>query len=489
MPDTLNIAVIEDDLDARSGLVDILELDNHRVTAFSTVAAAIEYGFVAVDVILMDRKLPDGMAEELLPRLRSLAKGSDVIIITGYADMNATIAAMREGVCDYLIKPIDPTALGTSLTRIARRRAMERELYRQRRFAEQLLETAEAIVLVLNAQGRVLRVNRFFLSLTGYSLDEVLGQDWFDRFIPSRERKDIRQTHERTVKQLSTRGIVNPIVTKDGIEKYIRWSNSTLRDSQGQTTAVLAVGLDVTEFVEAQKEMLQTERLATIGETVTGLAHESRNALQRMQNAVDLLKISLTDPMQLKDLEKIERSGQHIRGLLHEVRNYAAPVQLALREESLRNIWRRAWESVSHRVADREVGFEESLSEGATWDDLRLNVDNDRMEQVFRNLFENALDAKEECLNIQVECSVSHEVLRLVVRDNGPGVPESHRGKLFDAFATSKPKGTGLGLSICKRIVEAHDGTLRLLGTKDGAAFELSIPRSGTKAANRNSVD
>jgi signal transduction histidine kinase len=226
------------------------------------------------------------------------------------------------------------------------------------------------------------------------------------------------------------------------------------------------------DLVEAQTARLQAERLAAIGTTVTGLAHESRNALQRMQNAVDLLKKSLEDqPDLMRDVEKIERGGQHIHNLLEEVRDYAAPIQLARSNESLENVWRRAWQSVSHRRASRTVTLNEQIG-----DLPEINIDPSRLEQVFRNLFENAFDAGEGDLTIEIAANVSDQELVVTFSDNGPGIPASHRDKLFDAFATSKPKGTGLGLSICKRLVEAHGGTLRLCDSDNGAVFEISLP-------------
>ena len=400
------------------------------------------------------------------------------IVITGHADMSAAIAALREGVSDFLIKPIDPDALRAGLARLARSVATERELYRQRRFAEKLLETAEAIVLVLDPQGTVVRANPYLLEITGYRLEEVIGVDWFERFIPERMRAEIRDIFEQTVNQMKTRGIINPIVARDGSESEIRWSNSTLRDINGKTTAVLSVGLDVTDFMAAQNQLLQKERLAAIGETMTGLAHESRNALQRMQNAVDLLQKRLVDDeIAMKDVAKIERAGHHIRDLLEEVRAYAAPIVLSRHGHALPPIWRRAWESIAHRIDDFSVSFVESVDGDV--DEIELSIDERRIEQVFRNLFENALDAADGELNIEVSAQCppgDQNILETIIKDDGPGVPPTHRKTLFDAFATSKPKGTGLGLAICRRIIEAHGGSIQLLDTDEGACFLIQLP-------------
>ena len=479
--ESLRVFIIEDDQDARETLVDILELDDYEVKAFPNADAALKADQLALaDVVLLDRKLPDGLAEQLLPNLREMAPNASFIVITGHADMAAAIAALREGVSDFLIKPIDPGALRAGLARLAKNLATERELYRQRRFAEKLLETAEAIVLVLDPQGSVIRANPYLLETTGYQLEEVIGADWFEVFIPERCRAEIRNVFLQTVNQMKTRGILNPIVAKDGRECEIRWSNSTLRDENGVTTAVLAVGLDVTDFVAAQGKVLQNERLAAIGETVTGLAHESRNALQRMQNAVDLLQKQFQDDEQvLKDIAKIERAGSHIRDLLEEVRAYAAPISLCRTTRTLPHIWRRAWETLEHRVARMDFVLHESLVD-ARLEQMGIWLDERRMEQVFRNLFENAFDAAisagETSLQVSISAQLHENTIDIVVRDNGPGIPVTHREKLFDAFSTSKPTGTGLGLAICRRIIEAHEGTIVLKEFQEGAEFEIQMP-------------
>ena len=107
------------------------------------------------------------------------------------------------------------------------------------------------------------------------------------------------------------------------------------------------------------------------------------------------------------------------------------------------------------------------------------SIDAFRMEQVFRNLFENALAACSSAARITVDCesSAPDRMLRIIVSDNGPGLPAEQRLRVFEPFFTTKSRGTGLGLSIVRRIVEAHGGTVAAVnGSRGGAAFELTIP-------------
>jgi PAS domain S-box-containing protein len=471
----LKILIVEDHDDARQNLCDILALDRHEVHATVTAAAALEHAHCGTaEVIILDRQLPDGLADELLPRFKTAAPQADMIVVTGYADLEGTIRALREGASDYILKPISPDALRASLRRIAQRRHIEDQLLDERRFAEKILDTAEAVILVLDRKGRIKRFNPYFTQLSGYALDEVRGKVWCDVFVPERDRTRVRQIFRRTLQQVETRGIVNPIVTKSGRECAIRWSNTTLKDERGQPTEVLSVGLDVTDLFHAQEQLLQAERLAAIGQTMAGLAHESRNALQRIQAALELLELQFEDdPEVLRDLATIDRASRDLRNLLEEVRAYAAPIHLETAPTLLGSLWRRAWNSLRDRRGQRAASLHEDVSDPS----LRCCVDARRLEQVFRNLFENSLDACSDPVQIKVRCRATRGGCQVLIRDNGPGMPSSCHDHVFDAFFTTKPTGTGLGLAIVKRIVEAHGGQVQLTTSgPTGTEFTIFLP-------------
>src|SRR5947208_1300452 len=115
----LTVLVIDDDADTRANLRDILELDgDYRVETAGTIAEALDRDdWSQIGAILLDRKLPDGSAEAVLPRLRQLAPDAAVLIVTGYADLTGAISALRQGAADYILKPINPDALRAGLAR------------------------------------------------------------------------------------------------------------------------------------------------------------------------------------------------------------------------------------------------------------------------------------------------------------------------------------------------------------------------------------
>jgi hypothetical protein len=239
------------------------------------------------------------------------------------------------------------------------------------------------------------------------------------------------------------------------------------------------VGQDITDRKVAEERVLQNERLAAIGQTVTGLAHESRNAFQRSQACLELLSLELEGrPEELELVSRIQRALEHLHRLYEEVRDYAAPIKLDRQLCDLAHLWRDAW---SHLEVNR-TGKQIKLHESVECVDLESHIDWFALGQVFRNIFENAIAACSEPGDIWINCSDAslgeQPAISISIRDNGAGIPCDARGRVFDAFFTTKTKGTGLGMAIARRIVEAHGGVIELGHQEEGAEFVIVLPRS-----------
>ena len=238
-------------------------------------------------------------------------------------------------------------------------------------------------------------------------------------------------------------------------------SVAPVRTNGDRVTHVVAVMEDVSERREAQKQLLQSERLAAIGQMVTGLAHESRNALQRAQACLDMLSLDLEEsPDQLELTDKARRALDDLHRLYEEVRNYAAPINLDCRPTDVAKVWRDTWRNLEAMRAGRDFRLVESGFKFSTV----CSVDGHRMEQVFRNIMENSLAACSDPGVLHVECSEctrgEKPGLKVVFHDNGPGITTEQAQTVFQPFFTTRQKGTGLGLAIARRIVEAHGGAI-----------------------------
>jgi two-component system, LuxR family, sensor kinase FixL len=476
----MTVLVVEDDEDTRANLCDILELDGYHLEAVGTMAEALaRRDWSDVAMVVLDRRLPDGSAEELLPRLKRLAPDADVIVATGFADLDGAITALRNGAADYIIKPINPGALRASLERTAERRRLTQAKARSEAAFRTLVEAAPTLTVILRPDGAVLYLNPFAERLTGFSAAEIVGRDFTTIFDDAAAKRNLlTQISNGDARLRPARGLQDTIRCKNGSRRSIVWNAEVLADFDGQQ-AVLAIGHDVTELNEAQRKALQAERLAAIGQMMAGLTHESRNALQRSKACLEMLALEVEDrPAALDLVRRIEKAQDHLQHLYEEVRTYAAPINLDREQCNLRAVWRETWSHLATLHRNKEVSFAEELE----CDDLECCVDRFAVYQVFRNILENALSAVPEDGRITVAAATTQlngrPAVRIAFRDNGPGLTQQQRERIFEPFFTTKSKGTGLGMAIAKRIVLSHGGLIEVGEDRGpGAEIVVILPR------------
>ena len=367
---------------------------------------------------------------------------------------------------------------------ITERKRAETALRRERDFAEGLIDTAQVVVLVLDGAGRVVRVNRFLEQIAGHHADDVRGADWFARCVPARDQARARAAFRHALADSRGSQITHPIRTVDGGELEVEWVHRLLEGDGGADDpggdCVLAIGHDITALKEAQRRAVQAERLAAIGQMVTGLAHESRNALQRSQACLEMLGFRLEGRTEALDLVAgIQDAQDDLQRLYEEVRCYAAPIHLDRRCLPVRELWIEAWDQLELTRRHRDARL---VERGAV--DLHCDGDRGRLIQVFRNILDNALAACADPVRIEVAVEAApgpvgeHPCVRVAVRDSGPGLGAEQRRNLFEPFYTTKIQGTGLGMANARRIVEAHNGAIRLGDAPGGAEIIITLPGS-----------
>jgi PAS domain S-box-containing protein len=320
----------------------------------------------------------------------------------------------------------------------------------------------------------MLRVNTYLKKLSGYSEKEMLGRDWCDLLLPGPEQGLARADLRQTVDQGKVSHFIRPLRTRDGGQRVVAWSAKSLSVVRPGSALGLLVGHDVTELHEAQQQALRLERLAAIGQMAAGLAHESRNALQRGLGCLERLRWALQGQPAVLDLVARARKAQDdLLRLYEHVRQYAAPMPLDLRPCDVADAWRQAWADLLAVCRERHALLAEEVTA-----DRRCLADPFRLKQVFRNVLENALAACPDPVRVVIACrevgGPDRPALEIAVRDNGPGFSPEQLPVVFEPFHTTKVRGTGLGLAISKRIVEAHGGRIAA-GAAPGAGAEIVI--------------
>lgn len=342
-----------------------------------------------------------------------------------------------------------------------------------------ILDAAVEAIITIDERGVCESVNNAVEQMFGYSASEMIGQN-VSKLMP----EPYSSEHDGYLKRYLDTGVRKIIGIgreaigrhKNGHEFPIHLSISEIVvDRRRLFTGIIH---DITEQKDSERRLVQSERLAVLGEAMARLAHESRNALQRIQIAVETARIHCGESGPLAgQLDAIERANDALNALLEELRNYAAPLHLERKKTLLASTWSDALNAVAHKTSDRDVEFIVNQPQGAA----ECNVDRFRMGQVFRNLLENSLAACSDPARIEIATSPAtlgeRKAWRVVVSDNGPGLNEQQSQRVFEPFFTTKAKGTGLGMAITKRIVEAHGGQIAVTNTTlGGAAFEMLLP-------------
>lgn len=342
-----------------------------------------------------------------------------------------------------------------------------------------LVEAAACMVVILRADDTIAYFSPYSEELTGFSESEIMGRQFVPLFVPEKARTEVSSQITATLAGLSTKAYETPLRCRDGSQRWMVWNAQRLDDFEG-SPAVLAVGQDVTERREAQERLLRSERLAGIGQMVTGIAHESRNALQRIQSCSEMLELEIAGNAEAQRLvRRVQEAQDHLLHLFDEVRGFVAPIRLEQSPCRIEHVWREAWQLLDTSRRGRDAALLEKI-DGCN---CEFSLDRFRMVQVFRNLLENSLAACQDPVAIQVSCRDvllgGQPAIEISVRDNGPGLTPDARQNVFEPFFTTKTKGTGLGMAIAGRIIEAHGGQIAVGDDSSiGAEFVITLPGS-----------
>jgi len=228
------------------------------------------------------------------------------------------------------------------------------------------------------------------------------------------------------------------------------------------------------ELKSAQEELIKKERLAAMGQMASVVSHEIRNPLAVMNNSIYFIKVKLgnqVDPKIAKHISIIESEIRQANGIIDEILSFARTRELRPKLTELNSY-------LDDLISTYPIPEHIKLVKQFYSSKINVNIDQDEMNQVIRNLIKNAIEVMPEKGSIHIRTDVTAEnMARIDVEDTGPGIPKEVLDKLFTPFFTTKARGTGLGLAVTKKVIERHKGKVEIISEVGrGTCFRLYIP-------------
>ena len=511
MTEQLRLFLIEDD-DAIALLIrKHLERAHHQVTCCRTGAdALIVLGQTAFDLVLLDQELPDMRGLDLLHNLAREGVAVPVLMVTGAGDEHLAASVLRAGALDYVVKDQGLTFLGDLPKRVVESVKRHR-LEQMNRLLIQALESARDGVVITDVQGSILNVNQALEQMTGYSRQELLGQT--PRLFKSGAHPhDFYTALWRTVlaKDSWQGELTNR--RKDGSQVQSWLTISPIVDPHGRLTHFVGIYRDVTEHKKLQRQLLQAQKMQSVGTLAGGVAHEFNNLLAGINGYASLaLREPDAGPTVREFLRNVVDLSERAAGLTRQLLTFARKPALSRLPTSIPDLVRSTADLVT-RTLHEEVGVQ--IEEDAVSGPLLVEADANQLQQALVNLVLNARDALTEqkpgapalspagadapgqappgivfrlqpVKTSQPRAAFPHIVppgdyVMLQVEDRGCGMPPDVLSQALDPFFTTKEvgQGTGLGLPMVFGIVQGHQGWLTIdTGPGLGTCVSIYLPR------------
>ncbi len=395
-----------------------------------------------------------------------------------------------------VLRDMLPIALADARTLVESIREMEKDLASTReavthkegeiRARERLLASVvhsiDDGIVAFDAEGRITAVNEGGCRLFRREEREMIGGEFqlLIRDTPYRERQRI--IARATYRNGHWRGEVD-IRRGDGTQAPGLVSTARIRDERGKASGFVASFKDLTELKAMQAKMIQTEKLASLGQMAAGVAHEIRTPLGSIKMSTRLLGEELGGPEGAEVIGTIREAVSSMEVIVNELLDYTRDIALQLDDYDLAGIARSSVFGLEEEWRRRGVAV------AVDPPDVRLSalVDGVRIKQVITNIVKNAIEAAPRGEGrVRVRLSEQGGGVRITVEDNGPGMTEEELSKVFQPFYTNKAQGVGLGMPIVRRLVELHGGEVRVVSERGtGTAVSVDLPRYPFDGAGR----
>src|SRR5467141_3594180 len=366
-----------------------------------------------------------------------------------------------------------------ALMDITERREMERRLHQQQEFARRLVDSFPDLILVLDAASHYTFVSPRSKDVLGYEPEEIAAMDFGHCGHPE-DMPAVLVLYGDIIAGTQTFASLEVRVRhKLGEWRRIRFNFSPLSDEKGNIEGVVLSGRDVTELKRLEEQLIQSEKLAAMGQMLAGVAHELNNPLTAILGVTELLREREgADDSTRSQLELTHRQARRAARIVQNLLEFSRPASPLKRPLDLNNLLERTLQLQEHSLRRNNI----KVDFHPQTDLPGVIGDANQLIQVFLNLITNAEQAIREVRDsgrIRIRAGRNGKQLSITVQDDGVGIRPEALPRIFDPFYTTKRPGggTGLGLSICMSIIREHGGNIEAeVLPAGGSAFTIYLP-------------
>ncbi|MBU8910282.1 MAG: response regulator [Desulfobacterales bacterium] len=471
------------------------------VTAHSGEQGLEVFKSEAPDIVVTDIKMPGMDGLELLKKIKEIDPEKEVIIVTGHGDIDSTITALQRGASDFINKPVRDEALAIALerakTKIAIREKLKEytenlefkvaeateEIRRKSNFQRLLIKSSHDAIVAFDHDWKVVVYNPEAANMFGEAAKDVRNKMTIDDLYTPKIARIFKNQAKEEKRQNTLPWRDNIINTKDGRQIPVRYTSNVLH-KKGKFVGTVNFFEDLTQIKRLEKELVQSERLAAVGQTISGLAHYVKNILIGLKGGSYVVDVGIqknnTDKLKT-GWESIKKNIKRVGDLTQDLLTYSKQREPEFEECLPNDIANEVIELVKDVAGSNGV----LVSKEFDTDIGEVMADPQTIHRSLLNLINNAIDAciddedisKKHAIKIKTYMDKNNHFC-FEVKDNGCGMDEDTQKQLFDPMFSSKGgKGTGLGLLVTGKLVEEHNGVIEVKTSPGGGStFTIKLP-------------